>query len=134
MYVYVALFAVCVFLCAPILFTVKICQTVFSENIAKEIIPVSKRWSSFFDENSKAQAALCQVVVSICLENEDPLLEKLPTFIKALYDRDLLEEEVIQKWYDSVDVEDEQNLKAKLKLAPLITWLKESDDSDDSSE
>jgi len=105
----------------------RVCTHLFTENIMKEIIPASARWAPFFAENRKAQDELCAVVVELALTKEDKLLSSLATIFKGLYDKDFVGEASFLQWYDSVDETDQRLLKAKLKLAPFASWLREAE-------
>lgn len=107
----------------------KICGLLFTDNIMKEIIPLSARWGPFFLGNPKAQDSLISVVVDLALNKEEVLLPHLATIFKGLYDKDFLEEENILEWYDGLDESDTRLLKAKLKLAPFATWLRSAEES-----
>ena len=111
----------------------RVANTIFEpESVMKQIIPNASRWAAFFAGSRKNQDALVGVVVEMALLKEDSLLPNLATLLKGLYDHDYVEEAAILEWYNSVPVDDERMLKAKLKVAPLAKWLQE--DSGDESE
>merc|ERR1719495_1930372 len=57
------------------------------------------------------------------------------TFLHKLYDSDLLDENVILKWYSQVPPDDErQQLRDNPNLVKLITWLQEADEESDEED
>ena len=73
----------------------------------------------------------------------DPAQAKMtPVLLKALYDEDFLDEEVIMSWhagpspaaYSFADVTAEVAKTVKSKAAVFITWLAEAEEDDDEDE
>lgn len=65
------------------------------------------------------------------------LMPKAVRILKALYDEDLLEEEVILQWGEKVSkkyVSKEVCSQIHEKVAPFIKWLKEAEEEDSSEE
>lgn len=64
-------------------------------------------------------------------------MPKAAHILKAFYDQDLLEEEVILQWNDKVSkkyVSKEVCTQIRSKVAPFIKWLKEAEEEDSSEE
>jgi hypothetical protein len=91
----------------------------------------------FCHENPKAQKYLLGGVEQIIALNKATLLPKIVHILKALYDADILEEEVILDWgrraskkYVSKDLSEEMHAKAK----PFLDWLENAEESSDEED
>ena len=95
----------------------------------------------FTHENTKAQKALIGGIECVIQLHPSTLLPKVPHILKALYDVDILDEEVLLEWGSKPSrkyVGKELSADIHAKAQPFITWLKEaeeeSEDSDDSDD
>lgn len=91
----------------------------------------------FCHENTKAQKYLLggieQLVGNV---HKEELLPKVPHILKALYDLDIVDEEVLLDWDKKVSkkyVDKKISTEIHEKAAPFINWLKEAEE-DDSEE
>jgi len=67
----------------------------------------------------------------------DVLLPKVPHILKAFYDTDILEEEIILEWSNKVSrkyVSKELAQEIHDKAAPFIKWLQEAEEEESESD
>jgi len=69
----------------------------------------------------------------------DHLLNRFHAILECLYQHDVVDEEEILKWYESVDhgfqiVTDNDGVVIRKKAEPFIKWLKEAEEEDDDGE
>jgi translation initiation factor 5 len=115
-----------------------LCELLFDANILAQIKTYERLLMRFTHENTKAQKALIGGIECVIQLHPSTLLPKVPHILKALYDVDILDEEVLLEWGSKPSrkyVGKELSADIHAKAQPFITWLKEaeeeSEDSDD---
>jgi translation initiation factor 5 len=88
-------------------------------------------------DNAKAQKYLLGGVELVISLHKDVLLPRVSHILKALYDADILEEEVLMEWGKKASkkyVSKELSEAILEKAKPFLTWLKEAEDETSSEE
>nr|CAG4642498.1 EOG090X05QT [Evadne anonyx] len=116
-----------------------LCELIFNGQILNQIKTHRALLLRFTHDNKKAQKSLLGGIECVIQLHQDTLLPKVAHILKAFYDKEILEEEVIIEWGSKPSrkyVSKELSADILAKAAPFITWLKEaeeeSEDSDDS--
>ncbi|RKO92134.1 domain found in IF2B/IF5-domain-containing protein [Blyttiomyces helicus] len=119
---------------------VVLAQVLFDENVltAKQIpsrAPLLRR----FLKDAKCQKGLLGGIERLVAVSHKELLPKVAIILKALYDEDLVEEEVLLAWGEKASrkyVEKKVSKEIREKCAPFLTWLQEAEEeeSDDEEE
>ncbi|ORX98981.1 translation initiation factor [Basidiobolus meristosporus CBS 931.73] len=113
-----------------------IAQALFDDDIIKQIASRSSLLEQLV-KNEKDQKALLGGLERLIGITNQNLLPKTPVILKALYDEDLVDEEIFIKWGSKaskkyVDKETSKNIRKKAE--PFITWLAEAEEEDSDEE
>jgi len=120
--------------------TVILVELLLDVNILAQIKTYRSLFLRFTQENPKAQKNLLggleQLIGHV---HTEALLPKVSHILKAFYDSDILDEEVLIEWADKVSkkyVSKDMAKEIHAKAAPFIDWLKQAEEesSDDESE
>jgi len=90
--------------------------------------------------DSESQTDLLGCIEKLCFD-EQTVIKDVPGLLQYLYDHNVLEEDSITTWYDTVSfVEIDQKIATYIRKSaePFVTWLKtaepESDEDDANKE
>ncbi|XP_046905317.1 eukaryotic translation initiation factor 5-like [Hypomesus transpacificus] len=112
-------------------------ELLFDENIRDQIKKYKRHFLRFCHNNKKAQKYLLGGFECLVKLYQTQLLPRVPIVLKALYDADLLEEDVIMAWAEKVSkkyVSKELAKEIHAKAAPFVKWLKEAEEESEGSE
>jgi translation initiation factor 5 len=114
-------------------------ELLLDTNILTQIKTYRNLFLRFTHENPKSQKSLLGGLEQLIgNEYKDTLLPKSAHIFKAVYDADLVEEEVLIEWGNKgpskKHVKKEVSKEIHEKAEPFIKWLKEAEEEDDSSE
>jgi len=112
-------------------------QCIFTDDMAREVktrTPLLRK----FVINEKNQKALLGGMERVLITSKT-LMMKAPLILKAFYDNDILEEEVILKWGEKPSkkyVSRDEAKDVRTRVEPFLRWLAEAeeDDSDEDSD
>lgn len=114
-----------------------LCELLFDEGMATQVVQHRALLLRFTHGSARAQRYLLGGFEQVVREHSAVLLPRVPHVLKALYDRDILEEEAILDWakkcskkYVSKEMAQEIHEKAK----PFIKWLQEAEEEESSEE
>lgn len=113
-------------------------QILLDENVVKGK-QVEKHANLFkhFATNEKSQKGLLGGIERLVIVSYPKLLPAVSLILKALYDNDLVSEEVFLAWDDKASKKYVDKKDAKLvreKAAPFTKWLREAEEDDDDEE
>lgn len=114
-----------------------LCELLLSDNILTQVKKHVKLFLRFTHENQKAQKYLMGGIEKTIEARKDTLVPKTAHILKAFYDLDILEEEVILDWAKKVSkkyVGKELAETIHKKAEPFIKWLKEADEESEDEE
>ncbi|MPC23963.1 Eukaryotic translation initiation factor 5 [Portunus trituberculatus] len=105
-------------------------ELLLDENIIKQIPQYRILLMLFTHGNPKSQKYFIGAVEKLIELNKDTLLSKVPIIFKAMYDHDVIEEEVLLDWGKKVSkkyVSKETAAEIHAKAQPFLKWLQEAE-------
>ena len=118
-----------------------LCEVIFGPKIVAQIKSHKRLLLRFCHNNPKAQKYLMGGIEKTIESHKETLLPKVAHILKAFYDEDILDEEVIFEWGKKPSkkyVSKEFSAQIHKKAEAFLTWLKEaeeeSEDEDEDSE
>ncbi|KAJ7928897.1 domain found in IF2B/IF5-domain-containing protein [Mycena leptocephala] len=116
--------------------TVLILVTIFSEDVVAEIPKFAPLLKKMVTSEKHQKALLGGVERLVGLAYPD-LLPQVPKILMALYQDDILDEEVITQWGTHVSkkyTDKDTSKKVRKASEPFLKWLEEADDDDDDED
>lgn len=113
-----------------------IVQALFTENIVAEIPQYAALFTKLVTSDKHQKSLLGGIERFVGFSHPD-LVSAVPKILMALYQADLLEEEVIVQWGTHVSrkyVDKDTSKKVRKASEPFLKWLEEADDDDDDDD
>jgi len=115
-------------------------EALFDKNINTKILQSRLDLVKQYVSDSESQTDLLGCIEKLCFD-EQTVIKDVPGLLQYLYDHNVLEEDSIITWYDTVSfVEIDQKIATYIRKSaePFVTWLKtaepESDEDDANKE
>jgi len=108
-------------------------DAVFDRNILNKIKPRIDLLKQLVNDN-ETQTELLTCIEKLCLE-EQSVIKLVSNILTILYDGDILEEDIVISWYDTVSlVAVDQKVASEVRKSaqPFIDWLKTAEEEDDA--
>lgn len=112
-------------------------EVLLDDNIIKQIPQYRILLLLFTHGNPKSQKYFIGAVEKLIELNKDLLIAKVPIIFKAMYDHDIVEEEVLLDWGKKVSkkyVTKETAAEIHAKAQPFLKWLQEAEEEESSDE
>ena len=112
-------------------------ELLLDDNIIKEIPQFRILFILFTHGNPKVQKYLIGAIEKLIKVKKETLLAKTPLIFEALYDNDVIEEEVLLDWGKKVSknyVDNEVALDIHARAQPFLKWLQEAEEEEEDDE
>ncbi|KRY37517.1 Eukaryotic translation initiation factor 5 [Trichinella spiralis] len=113
-----------------------LCRVLFNEKMLSQIKPNRNLLLRFVYQNKKAQRYLLGGIEQTFVAQKQ-LMPKIPHILKAFYDEDILEEEVILEWGAKSSkkyVSKEEKKEILAKAEPFLRWLRDAEEESDAED
>jgi translation initiation factor 5 len=109
-------------------------ELLFTKDILKQLKPPKTNvLKKIVGTSAKGQQGVLAALVELCGVKETGLLKSVPHILKALYDLDIVDEDVIIGWYDNKQNGAASKVKDAAKV--FVDWLKNaSEESEEEDE
>lgn len=114
-----------------------IVELLLDDNILREIPQYRILLLLFTHGNPKVQKYLLGAIEKLIEIKKETLISKTPVILKALYDNDIVEEEVLIEWGKKVSkkyVDKDVAADIHAKAQPFLKWLAEAEEEESSEE
>lgn len=112
-------------------------ELLFDENCVKQLAQYRILLLLFTHGQHKVQKYLLGAIEKLTELKKDQLLNKIPKILEALYDQDIVEEEVLLEWGKKASkkyVSKDLALEIQKKALPFLKWLQEAKEEESSEE
>ncbi|VDD93734.1 unnamed protein product [Enterobius vermicularis] len=117
--------------------TLLLADVLFDENVVAQIKEYRTLLLRFTLDDHRAQRHLLGGIEQLIMKHMDILLPKSPHIIKALYDNDVVEEEVLLAWGEKPNKKYVgKKLCAEIisRAKPVLDWLREAEEDDEDED
>merc|ERR1712029_1096426 len=114
-----------------------LCEVIFGPKIVAQIKSHKRLLLRFCHNNPKAQKYLMGGIEKTIESHKETLLPKVAHILKAFYDEDILDEEVIFEWGKKPSkkyVSKEFSAQIHKKAEAFLTWLKEAEEESEDED
>lgn len=111
-------------------------EILYSDRLLDEIKEYRPIMLHFVVDNKKAQRKLLGAFEILVGKEYPQLMSRVPHILKAFYDNDLLEEEVILEWDGKIKkhVSKEKAKEIRAKATPFVNWLRTAEEETSDEE
>ncbi|KAF0935678.1 hypothetical protein E2562_035124 [Oryza meyeriana var. granulata] len=101
------------------------------KGLAKEVVKRKDYLAAAVGDDEDAQALLLHSIEAFCDKCSADVVKEIPVVLKALYDRDILEEEAIHMWHEEAVAVGRRSSEVLEKGKPFVEWLQSADSEEE---